>query len=105
MAKGSKKIDLGLKDTPDGLIMHNADQAENRLPKIYDIPLTEIDDFPNHPFKVKQDEDMEQLVESVKGAWHYYTDHTYEKKKTDVMKSYRGICRKKACELAGLKSD
>ena len=103
MAKGSKKIDLGLKDTPDGLIMHNADQAENRLPKIYDIPLTEIDDFPNHPFKVKQDEDMEQLVESVKERG-IITPITLTKKEDGRYEIISGHRRKKACELAGLKS-
>jgi ParB family chromosome partitioning protein len=46
--------------------MSDAGRAENRLPKIYDIPLTEIDDFPEHPFKVMLDEDMDQLVQSIK---------------------------------------
>ncbi len=46
--------------------MNDEGRAESRLPCIYDIPLSEIDDFPNHPFKVKMDEDMNQLVQSVK---------------------------------------
>lgn len=50
----------------DELFMNDQDRAENRLPKIYDIPLSEIDEFPDHPFKVKDDEDMLQLVESVR---------------------------------------
>ena len=37
-----------------------------KLSKIRDIPLELIDDFPDHPFKVRDDEDMIQLVESVK---------------------------------------
>ena len=60
-----KKIDLGLTGY-DELFMDDKSRAVNRLPKIYDIPLSEIDDFPDHPFKVKLDEDMDQLVASVK---------------------------------------
>ena len=46
--------------------MSDAGRAENRLPKIYDIPLSEIDDFPDHPFQVRLDDDMDALVQSVK---------------------------------------
>lgn len=46
--------------------MDDKGRAEAKLPRIYDIPLSEIDDFPDHPFQVRMDEDMEQLVESVK---------------------------------------
>ena len=46
--------------------MNDAERKENKLPRIYDIPLSEIDDFPDHPFKVKLDEDMDQLVQSIK---------------------------------------
>ena len=38
----------------------------SKLSKIRDIPISEIDEFPDHPFKVLMDEDMEQLVESIK---------------------------------------
>lgn len=40
--------------------------AEQKLQRIYDIPIDLIDDFPNHPFKVCQDENMELLVASIK---------------------------------------
>ena len=63
--KERPKIDLGMTGY-DELFMNDQERAENRLPKIYDIPLSEIDDFPDHPFKVKDDEDMLQLVESVR---------------------------------------
>ena len=59
------KLDLGMTGY-DEMFMNDQERAENRLPKIFDIPLTEIDDFPDHPFKVRLDEDMEQLIESVK---------------------------------------
>ena len=60
-----KTIDLGLKGY-DELFMTGKERLENNLPKIYDIPLSEIDDFPDHPYKVKLDEDMDQLVQSIK---------------------------------------
>lgn len=60
-----KKIDLGLTGY-DELFMDDKGRAEAKLPRIYDIPLSEIDDFPDHPFQVRMDEDMEQFVESVK---------------------------------------
>lgn len=59
--KSVQKIDLGLTGY-DELFMNDAERKENKLPRIYDIPLSEIDDFPDHPFKVKLDEDMDQLV-------------------------------------------
>ena len=49
--KSVQKIDLGLTGY-DELFMNDAERQENRLPRIYDIPISEIDDFPDHPFKV-----------------------------------------------------
>ena len=68
--KNAQKIDLGLTGY-DELFMNEAERKENKLPRIYDIPISEIDDFPDHPFKVKIDEDMDQLVQSIKerGIW------------------------------------
>ncbi len=50
----------------DDLFQTVESRAEAALSKIRDIPLSEIDEFPDHPFKVLMDEDMEQLVESIK---------------------------------------
>ena len=58
--KDAKKQSLGLNGF-DELFMNDQERAENKLPRIYDVPLREIDDFPGHPFKVKLDEDMNQL--------------------------------------------
>lgn len=70
----AKKIDLGLTGY-DELFMNDEQRAENKLPRIYDVPLSEIDDFPDHPFKVKMDEDMNQLVESIREK-HLYFERT-----------------------------
>ena len=49
----------------DDLFSTQEERDEAKLQKIRDIPLTEIDDFPDHPFQVREDEDMFQLVESI----------------------------------------
>ena len=96
------KLDLGMTGY-DEMFMNDKERAENRLPKIYDIPLTEIDDFPNHPFKVRMDEDMDQLVESVKSRG-IITPITLRQKEDGRYEIVSGHRRKKACELAGLEA-
>lgn len=94
------KLDLGMTGY-DEMFMNDQERAENRLPKIFDIPLTEIDDFPDHPFKVRLDEDMEQLVESVKNRG-VITPITLRRKENGRYEIVSGHRRRKACELAGL---
>ena len=94
------KLDLGMTGY-DEMFMNDQERAENRLPKIFDIPLTEIDDFPDHPFKVRLDEDMEQLVESVKNRG-VITPITLRRKEDGRYEIVSGHRRRKACELAGL---
>ena len=96
-----EKIDLGLKEAYDELFMTDDERKENRLPKIYDIPLSQIDDFPDHPFKVKIDEDMDQLVESIKQRG-IITPVTLREKEDGRYELVSGHRRKKACEFAGL---
>ena len=97
--KNGQKIDLGLTGY-DELFMTEWERMENQLPKIYDIPLSEIDDFPNHPFKVRLDEDMDQLVQSIKdrGVIVPITVRQKEDGRYEIVSGHR---RKKACELAG----
>lgn len=97
--KSVQKIDLGLTGY-DELFMNDAERKENKLPRIYDIPLSEIDDFPNHPFKVKLDEDMDQLVQSIKERG-IITPVTLRPKEDGRYEIVSGHRRKKACELAG----
>ena len=96
------KIDLGMTGY-DELFMNDQERAENRLPKIYDIPLSEIDDFPDHPFKVKDDEDMLQLVESVR-ARGIITPITLRQKEDGRYEIVSGHRRRKACEIAGFET-
>ena len=64
MAKG-KRTEIEL-TAYDDIFETDESRAEAALSKIRDIPLAEIDEFPDHPFKVLMDEDMEQLVDSIK---------------------------------------
>ena len=93
-------IDLGMTGY-DELFMNDAERREATLPKIYNIPLSEIDDFPNHPFQVRLDEDMDQLVESVKERG-VITPITLRQKEDGRYEIVSGHRRRKACELAGL---
>ena len=97
--KSVQKIDLGLTGY-DELFMNDAERKEIKLPRIYDIPLSEIDDFPDHPFKVKLDEDMEQLVQSIKERG-IITPVTLRPKEDGRYEIVSGHRRRKACELAG----
>lgn len=98
MAK--KQIDLGLTGL-DELFMDDQERAESRLPKIHEIPLSEIDEFPNHPFHIRLDEDMDQLVESIKERG-IITPVTLRQKPDGRYEIVSGHRRTKACELAGL---
>ena len=77
--------------------------AAYELSKIRDIPIAEIDEFPDHPFKVLLDEDMEQLVESIKrnGVMTPATVRLKEDGRYELISGHR---RKKACEIAGLET-
>ena len=87
----------------DDLFQTVESRAEAALSKIRDIPLSEIDEFPDHPFKVLMDEDMEQLVESIKrnGVMTPATVRLKENGRYELISGHR---RKKACELAGLET-
>lgn len=93
-------IDLGMTGY-DELFMNDAERQEATLPKIYNIPLSEIDDFPDHPFQVRLDEDMDQLVKSVKERG-IITPITLRRKTDGRYEIASGHRRRKACELAGL---
>ena len=99
----AKPLDLGLKSAYDELFMDDKGREENRLPKIYDIPLSEIDEFPDHPYRVRMDEDMTQLVESVNERG-IITPVILRKKEDGRYEMVSGHRRMKACELAGLET-
>ncbi len=97
-----RKIDLGL-TALDELFMNNAARIEMKQPRIQDIPLENIDDFPDHPFQVRMDEDMDQLVQSIRDNG-IITPITLRPKGEGRYEIISGHRRKRACELAGLKT-
>ena len=97
-----RKSDFTL-PTLDELFTTQELRDDAKLSKIRDIPLELIDDFPNHPFKVRDDEDMIQLVESVKERG-VITPATVRQKEDGRYELISGHRRKRACELAGFEA-
>lgn len=85
----------------DELFSSQEERDDAKLKRIYEIPLTEIDPFPDHPYKVRDDEDMMNLVESVR-VNGIITPATVRKKEDERYELLSGHRRKRACELAGL---
>lgn len=85
----------------DDLFSNQQERDEARLKKIYEIPIEEIDPFPDHPFKVKDDEDMMNLTESVK-ANGVLTPATVRRKEDGRYELLSGHRRLRASQLAGL---
>ena len=98
--RNGQKIDLGMTGYAE-LFMTDEERKTQTLPRIVDIPIEMIDDFPDHPFKVRMDEDMQQLVESIKerGLIHPVILRKKEDGRYEIVSGPR---RKKACEIAGL---
>ena len=84
----------------DDLFSSQEQRDDAKLSKIRDIPLSEIDDFPEHPYKVRDDEDMLQLVESIKERG-VITPATVRQKEDGRYEMISGHRRKRASELAG----
>ena len=87
----------------DDLFSTQEERDEAKLKKIFEIPIELIDDFPDHPFKVRDDEDMMQLVESIKERG-VITPATVRQKEDGRYELISGHRRKRACELAGFET-
>lgn len=87
----------------DDLFSSQEERDDAKLSKIRDIPISEIDDFPDHPFKVRNDEDMMQLVDSIKERG-VITPATVRQKDDGRYELVSGHRRKRACELAGFET-
>ena len=97
-----RKSDFTL-PTLDDLFSTQELRDDAKLSKIRDIPLELIDDFPDHPFKVRDDEDMIQLVERIKERG-VITPATVRQKEDGRYELISGHRRKRACELAGFEA-
>lgn len=77
-------------------------QDEPKREKVRVIPIELIDDFPNHPFLVKNDDSMEQLVKSIEmnGVLNPVIARRTEENRYELISGHR---RKKACQILGIK--
>ena len=99
MAKGKeRKIEL---TAYDDLFQTDESREEAKQSRIQDVPLSEIDEFPDHPFKVLDDDDMAQLVESIQRNG-VMTPAMVRRKEDGRYELISGHRRCRACALAGL---
>lgn len=96
----AKDIEMKLPSL-DELFSSQEERDDAKLKRIYEIPLDEIDPFPDHPFKVRDDEDMLNLVESIRDNG-VLTPATVRKKEDGRYELLSGHRRLRACELAGI---
>lgn len=94
-----KKIDLGLSGYEE-LFMSEAERKENKLPRVHDLELSQIDNFEGHPFQIKEDEEMNQLVESIRE--HGVLVPGMVRQNGERYELVSGHRRKRACEILGL---
>ncbi len=101
MPSGNKiKLDLR---TYDDIFSTQEERDDQKKAKIEDIPLDQIDDFPDHPYKVRDDEDMAALIESIK-EHGVITPATVRQKEDGRYELVSGHRRKRACEILGLQT-
>lgn len=98
MAKG-KEIPFNLPSV-DELFTSQAERDDAKLEKVLEVPLDQIDAFPDHPFQVRDDEDMVHMVESIE-KFGVLTPATVRVKEDGRYELISGHRRKHAAELAG----
>jgi ParB family chromosome partitioning protein len=102
--KSGQTFELPKKSSLVAELFTTQEQRDNdRREKVMDIPLAEIDDFPDHPFQVRNDEAMQSMVESVK-AVGVQTPAIARRKEDGRYELISGHRRKMAATLAGLET-
>jgi ParB family chromosome partitioning protein len=99
LAKSNARDNIKLTSVDD-LFSTEENRADSQREKVLDIPVTEISDFPNHPFKVKADESMLEMADSVK-QYGVLVPGLVRPKADGGYEMVAGHRRKKASELAG----
>ena len=87
--------------TVDDMFTTQEMRDDAKLARIHEIPLDEIDEFPEHPYKVKDDEDMMNLVESIRENG-VLTPATARKKEDGRYEMLSGHRRWRACQILGM---
>ena len=86
----------------DDLFTSQAQRDYERAEKVEEIDISKISDFPNHPFKVNDDDKMEEMVKSIK-QYGVILPVIVRPKENGTYEMISGHRRKRACELAGVK--
>ena len=86
----------------DDLFTNQAQRDYEKAEKVEEIDISKISDFPNHPFKVKDDDKMEEMVKSIK-QYGVILPVIVRPKENGTYEMISGHRRKRACELAGVK--
>ena len=87
----------------DDLFETDESRADRKRERIYDIPLSDIQSFPDHPYKVRDDDNMTELIASIKehGLLQPVLVRPIDNDKYEMVSGHR---RKRAFELAGLET-
>jgi ParB family chromosome partitioning protein len=96
----AKELKLNLPPADD-LFTTQEERDDAKREKVLDIPLSELDTFPDHPFQVRMDESMQAMADSVK-AVGIQTPAVVRQKEDGRYELVSGHRRKMACELVGL---
>lgn len=87
----------------DDLFTNQAQRDYENAEKVEEIEISKIRDFPNHPFKVNNDDKMQDMVKSVK-EYDVILPVIVRPKENGTYEMISGHRRKRACELAGIKA-
>ena len=85
----------------DSLFSTEEERQDAALEKVQNLPLDQLHPFPNHPFQVRDDEEMQRMVESVK-EYGVLTPLIARPRPEGGYEIVAGHRRKRACELAGV---
>lgn len=97
---GRSKPDIRI-SSYDDLFKTEEQRQEDAAEKVQNIPISEIDDFPDHPFHLAEGEEMNDMVNSIK-EYGVLTPAIARKKEDGRYELVSGHRRKRASELAGL---
>ena len=97
---GRSKPDIRI-SSYDDLFKTEEQRQEETAEKVQNIPISEIDDFPDHPFHIAEGDEMAEMVNSIK-VYGVLTPAIVRKKEAGRYELVSGHRRKRASELAGL---
>ena len=95
------KFDIDLRPL-DELFMNDIGRADAKKERIHDVPISELSDFPNHPFRVLKDDELMRVVQSIKESGVLIP--AIAREKGGAIELISGHRRKVACEILGIET-